>query len=324
MKIEDLPKFTQEERITIFAREFEMDNNYENISNSGIRRSTQEIELFKQPHYDMLCYSDEYVDDNYVFEREMEHKYFLKEDFLKDHSITLELREGTLNYLLHICNYVGVPAEILHLSVAIFDRFLQEKRNTPVQFLNLLAIGSLRIALKVEHRQSDLPFTSELGLLTDREYSSTQILSIEKKICSVLEFNVVFPSPVSFLHRCNRLVRMTILEHTLAMYLIEIFFLNYRTCTIKPSLQGAAAYCLSRALLKNEEDLDKIWTAEMEYTSYTLSTLRPVIRLLVHSLLIIGNAGTRSILYKKYAQPEYFLISTFQQLKEPAILSRFR
>lgn len=281
-------------------------------------RTFSPFNSYQETHY----FVSEYGEDVYYNDLQMEKKFPLRNNFLHSHSVTPYQRENTLKYILNACNIWELPLEVLYLSVSIFDRFLQTVTEIPEDCLKILATGVLRIALKIEHRQSELPSTSEFVQIGGEIHNNYRTLAIEKKICSVMEFNFSYPYSISFFRRLSKIASLSILEYYLGLYLLEISLFNLKTCTVYPSKQAAAACCLALRVFKVEADFREIWTSDLvEMTGYSLRELIPVINDLVHGLLVIAAIGPQSELYQKYARMDNYMISSFQQIREPHILS---
>ncbi|XP_045478977.1 G2/mitotic-specific cyclin S13-7-like [Harmonia axyridis] len=317
-KGKNIPEFTLNTEIIIFASGDIISNENETDMEDLVETSS----IVQEKDFN-FCLRNEYEDDSYLHDRRMEQKYSLPHNFFVVGQINPVRREIILNYLLQFCNFLQISTEILHLSVTIFDRFLQKAEEIPEELLKLSVVATIRIALKLGHVQIDLPETSDIVLLTGDDYPPWKILAMEKKICHVLEFNLLYPTPYSFLRRFDDLIRMSELQRNLAMYLLEINILNYKTFTIKPSLQVAAACCFSVAFFRNET-VTNIWTTEMEYiTFYSIRTINSIIQKMINGLIVMGKSGLKSTVCKKYSQQKYFFISTFEEIYDIDLLKKF-
>jgi G2/mitotic-specific cyclin 1/2 len=130
--------------------------------------------------------------------------------------------------------------------VNIIDRFLSLRIVSLVK-LQLVGITAMFIAAKYEEVLA--PSINNFVYMADNGYTAEEILKAERYILSVLEFNLQYPSPMSFLRRCSKAEQYDIQTRTLAKYLMEISLLDENFLACPPSMIAASALYLARKML---------------------------------------------------------------------------
>lgn len=142
------------------------------------------------------------------------------------------------------------------------------KSAVPRKELQLVGISATLMASKYEEIWP--PEVNELVLISDRAYSSQQILVMEKTILANLEWTLTVPTQYVFLVRFVKAATGSgpadkEMEH-MANFLTELGLMDYE-CSVKfrPSMMAAAAvYAARLALMRSPA-----WNAGMEfYTGY--------------------------------------------------------
>lgn len=206
--------------------------------------------------------SDGMVDPNYI---DMQTAGFSKEK----HRVVIE-------WIIQICEEEKFRPETLHLSVSIFNRFMN-KYLVNIKRVQLVAIGSIIIASKYEeinwisiHSFKDL-------------YPTDMIFSMERHILFALNFELSKPTAYSFfanwcINSEPRLVKLC--SHILQLSLLEYSMLKY-----KPSHIAAAAIYLTRKCAPK-----KPWTRNLErVTTYSEQDLIPIVDFLSNKIENLEN-----------------------------------
>jgi hypothetical protein len=76
----------------------------------------------------------------------------------------------------------------------------------------------------------------------------------ERRVLRVLNYDLGWPGPLSFLRRCSRADECETFARTIAKYLLELIILNERFLIYKPSLQAAAALYVGRKMRCGQND----------------------------------------------------------------------
>ena len=86
--------------------------------------------------------------------------------------------------------------------------------------------------------------------MVDGGYSVDEILKAERFMLSMLQFELGWPGPMSFLRRISKADDYDLETRTLAKYFLEITIMDERFLGSPPSYTAAGAHCLARMMLK--------------------------------------------------------------------------
>jgi cyclin B len=123
--------------------------------------------------------------------------------------------------------------------------------------LQLVGVTCMFIAAKFE--EIFPPQVRDIVAYCDRAYTVEDILNMEGKILSTLQFNIHNTSPYRFLERFTHLLGVDQKHQTLARYLTEASLLDYRMLKYRPSqIAGAALYLTERLLGEKEVEIKSL------------------------------------------------------------------
>ncbi|KAL4227464.1 G2/mitotic-specific cyclin-B2 [Mactra antiquata] len=253
----------------------------------------------------------EYVNDIYDYMRDLEVKYPIQSNYLENKEITGKMRAILIDWLCQVHHRFHLLQETLYLTVAIIDRFLQEKP-VPKNKLQLVGVTSMLIASKYEEMYA--PEVADFVYITDNAYNKKEILDMEQNILRTLKFSFGRPLCLHFLRRDSKAGQVDAVKHTLAKYLMELTITEYDMVQYLPSLIAAAALCLSMKLLDNSR-----WTETLShYSSYSESDLLQTMQKLA-SLVIKAENCKLTAVHTKYSSSKFMKISKLPALKLPLI-----
>ena len=92
------------------------------------------------------------------------------------------------------------------MTVGLVDRYLIAKENVPKRDLQLLGITAIHIAGKYEEIYP--PTLDKLVRVTQSSISTADIVQMELKILTALDFEVIWPSAYRFLERFCRVLQV--------------------------------------------------------------------------------------------------------------------
>jgi G2/mitotic-specific cyclin 2 len=157
-----------------------------------------------------------------------------------------KMRIILVDWLIDVHNKFRLLPETLYLAVNIIDRFLSLRVVSLVK-LQLVGITSMFIAAKYE--EIIAPSVKNFVYMADNGYSEPEILKAERYVLQVLDFNLQYPSPMSFLRRCSKAEQYDVQTRTLAKYLMEISLVDHQFLVFTPSLVAASGIYLARKML---------------------------------------------------------------------------
>lgn len=145
-------------------------------------------------------------------------------------------------------------------------------------------------------------------------FSETDIIKMERQLLYVLQFNLNFPSPLTFLRRISKAEEYDVPTRTVAKYLMEITVLHENFLQYPPSLLAAASTFLARQVLRKGE-----WDNTMQfYSNFTAEQLQPCVSHMTQ-FLTANSPDFRSV-YKKYSSSKFLRASLYveQELRRQA------
>lgn len=124
----------------------------------------------------------------------------------------------------------------------------------------MLGVASLLIATKYEEIYP--PDLKDLLNISENKFTKEEVLQLEFKILTTLEFNFFAPSSYRFLERYRKLSNTASDDQVFffAQYLCEISLLDAFLLKHKPSLIAASAFILSAKAIKKVN----AWNSDME------------------------------------------------------------
>ena len=189
----------------------------------------------------------EYVWDIFDYMQELEETTMANPDYM-DQQTGLEwhLRGVLIDWLIEVHQRFHLLPETLFLAVNIVDRFLSMKV-VQLEKLQLVGITAMFIASKYEEVLS--PHVQNFKHVADDGFSEDEILSAERYMLGVLQFNLSYPNPLNFLRRISKADNYDVQTRTLGKYMLEISLLDHRFIEYKPSHIAAASMYLARLIL---------------------------------------------------------------------------
>ncbi|KAL2196361.1 cyclin-like protein [Corynascus similis CBS 632.67] len=245
----------------------------------------------------------EYGDEIFGYMRELEAQMLPNPHYMDDQTeIQWSMRSVLMDWLVQVHHRFCLLPETLFLTVNYIDRFLSVK---VVSLGKLQLVGATALFVAAKYEEINCPSVQEIVYMVDSGYSVDEILKAERFMLSMLHFELGWPGPMSFLRRISKADDYDLETRTLAKYFLEITIMDERFVSSPPSFLAAGAHCISRLFLGKGD-----WTlAHVHYSGYTLSQLKPLIKLLFECCQF--PAKHHSAVYEKYATQKYKHSSTF-------------
>ena len=178
---------------------------------------------------------DEYTNDILynLLQEEKDMKLKIDSDYFKTQpEINEKMRAILIDWLIDVNNKFNFTEETLYLAINIIDTYLSLKK---IKRCNLQLLGVT--ALFISCKQNEIIFRrlKEYAYITDNAYNEQDILNMENDIFQTLEFNILFPSALTFfeilchnfgiLDKENKDDKKN-LEFNLGKFLIESFYMS--------------------------------------------------------------------------------------------------
>lgn len=140
----------------------------------------------------------------------------------------------------------GLLPETLFLAVNYIDRFLSCK---VVSLGKLQLVGATALFVAAKYEEINCPSVQEIVYMVDNAYTVDEILKAERFMLSMLQFELGWPGPMSFLRRISKADEYDLDTRTMAKYFLEVMIMDERFVACPPSFAAAGAHCLSRLVL---------------------------------------------------------------------------
>lgn len=263
-----------------------------------------------------------YVEDIYEYLRNAELKNRPSANFMEtvQNDITPNMRGILVDWLVEVSEEYKLVPDTLYLTVSYIDRFLSANP-TSRHKLQLLGVSCMLIASKYE--EVCPPHVEEFCYITDNTYTREEMLSMERKILTFLNFEMTMPTTKSFLRRFVRASQAgnkapTLHMEFLANYLAELTLMECSFLQYVPSLIAASTVFLSRLTL---DFIAHPWNPTLEhYTGYKASQLKECV-MAIYNVQINRKASTLVAIREKYQQHKFKCVASLPP--PPFISERF-
>ena len=190
----------------------------------------------------------EYGDEIFTYMREMEIKMLPNAHYMDNqHEIQWSMRSVLMDWLVQVHHRFNLLPETLFLCVNYIDRFLSCK---VVSLGKLQLVGATAIFIAAKYEEINCPSVQEIVYMVDNGYSIDEILKAERFMLTMLQFELGFPGPMSFLRRISKADDYDLETRTLAKYFLEVTIMDERFIGSPPSFTAAASHCLARLMLR--------------------------------------------------------------------------
>ncbi|KAI0399680.1 cyclin-like protein [Xylaria palmicola] len=242
----------------------------------------------------------EYANEIFEYLRDLECKSIPNPQYMNHQDdIGWRTRGILIDWLVEVHTRFHLLPETLFLCINIIDRFLS-KKVVQLDRLQLVGITAMFIASKYEEVLS--PHVANFKHVADDGFTEEEILSAERFILGVLNYDLSYPNPMNFLRRISKADNYDIQTRTIGKYLMEISLLDHRFMAYRPSHVAAAAIYLARLIFGRGE-----WDETIAYyAGYTEEEIEPVFELMVDYL---SRPVIHEAFYKKYASKKFLKAS---------------
>jgi len=201
--------------------------------------------------------------------------------------VNSEMRAILVGWLYDVTSKKELRLETLFLAVSLVDRFL-EKRTTKRRDFQLIGVAALMIAAKFEH--SKPPTVKEFVDMSGKAYSKEEILRMEVRILTAVEFNIFQPTAVHFLQCYQRMIWPGEAHGDLAQTMLRLALAEYDMQQHTPSHLAAAALLASHTVQHRQPP----WTlSAVKHTQKTELMLKACAKEICGLLEKMGRNGWR-------------------------------
>lgn len=160
--------------------------------------------------------------------------------------IQWSMRSVLMDWMIQVHGRFGLLPETLFLAVNYIDRFLSCK---VVSLGKLQLVGATALFVAAKYEEINCPSVQEIVYMVDNAYTVDEILKAERFMLSMLQFELGWPGPMSFLRRISKADEYDLDTRTMAKYFLEVMIMDERFVACPPSFASAGAHCLSRLVL---------------------------------------------------------------------------
>ncbi|KAI4275154.1 MAG: hypothetical protein L6R38_005940 [Xanthoria sp. 2 TBL-2021] len=217
----------------------------------------------------------EYGEEIFGYMRDLEIKMLPNAHYMDNQAeIQWSMRSVLMDWLVQVHHRFQLLPETLFLCVNYIDRFLSCKI---VSLGKLQLVGATAIFVAAKYEEINCPSVQEIVYMVDGGYTIDEVLKAERFMLSMLQFELGWPGPMSFLRRISKADDYDLETRTLAKYFLEITIMDERFIGSPPSFVAAGAHCLARMMLKKG-----YWSpAHTYYSEYTYTQLYSLVLLMV-------------------------------------------
>ena len=234
-----------------------------------------------------------------------------KYNYMKEQKeINEKMRSILIDWLIDVHHKFRFSDETLFMTVFIIDRYLSVNQITKLK-LQLLGITSLLIACK--HEEIDLPKIDDFIYITDNAYVKDEVIRMENYILKVLNFELLYPSPIKFYEYLSIYFNFDKKMHLMGKYLMESFLVDIKCTKYKPSIiSSACCYIVLKFFkFKNyQESYDKKFYSLVidDNSKYSEHDIKDCA---IDICLFVDNINKTKFLacQKKYSKPELEKVS---------------
>jgi len=186
----------------------------------------------------------EYVMETFKYYKDREDVFRVKDYMTAQMEITELMRAILVDWLVEVQESFELNHETLYTAVKMTDIYLAKKQ-VRKEDLQLVGATASLIACKVDERIP--PMVDDFLYVCDDAYTRDQLMKMERKMLSVVGFDVGYSLSYRFLRRYGRVCKVTMPVLTLARYILEFSLMEY-SINVDTSDSEVAAACLVLAL----------------------------------------------------------------------------
>lgn len=246
----------------------------------------------------------EYGEEIFEYMRELELKMLPNPHYMTEVQAEIQwsMRSILMDWLVQVHNRFTLLPETLFLTVNYIDRFLSSKM---VSLGKLQLVGATAIFVAAKYEEINCPSVQEIVFMVDGGYTVEEILKAERFMLSMLQFELGWPGPMSFLRRISKADDYDLETRTLAKYFLEVTIMDERFVGCPPSYLAAGAHCLARLMLKKGN-----WSlGHVHYSGYTWAQIKPLVAMILECCR--SPQKHHAAVYEKYSDRRFKKASTF-------------
>jgi len=220
----------------------------------------------------------EYAMETFQYYKDREDVFRVPDYMSAQVEITDVMRAILVDWLVEVQESFELNHETLYTAVKMTDIYLSKKQ-VRKEDLQLVGATACLIACKVDERIP--PMVDDFLYVCDDAYSRDQLMKMERKMLSVVGFDLGYSLSYRFLRRYGRVCKVTMPVLTLARYILELSLMEYAV-NVDISESEVAAGCLVLAL--KMKGIKGFGATLAYYSGYELSSLSGMVEKLLKML----------------------------------------
>lgn len=245
----------------------------------------------------------EYGDEIFGYMKSLEQRMTPNPRYMdQQQEIQWSMRAVLVDWVIQVHQRFSLLPETLFLTINYIDRFLSCKI---VSLAKLQLVGATALFIAAKYEEVNCPTIQEIIYMVDGGYSVDELLKAERFMLSMLQFELGWPGPMSFLRRISKADDYDLETRTLAKYFLEITIMDERMVGCAPSFTAAGAHCMARMMLGKGD-----WSLpHVHFSGYTYGQLRQLLQTILECCE--NPRKHHSAVYEKYADRKFKRASTY-------------
>eukprot|EP00092_Neocalanus_flemingeri_P068959 GFUD01084379.1.p1 GENE.GFUD01084379.1~~GFUD01084379.1.p1 ORF type:complete len:461 (+),score=113.58 GFUD01084379.1:73-1383(+) len=182
----------------------------------------------------------EYAMETFQYYRNREAAFRIPDYMSAQMEVTDVMRAILVDWLVEVQESFELNHETLYTAVKMTDLYLSKKQ-VRKEDLQLVGATACLLACKVDERIA--PMVDDVLYVCDDAYTRDQLMKLERKMLSVVGFDLGYSLSYRFLRRYGRVCNVTMPVLTLARYILELSLMEY-SINVDISESEVAAGCL--------------------------------------------------------------------------------
>ncbi|RLV89984.1 G2/mitotic-specific cyclin-4 [Spathaspora sp. JA1] len=144
----------------------------------------------------------EYAPEIFNYLHELENKLAPDANYMDNQDeLKWEMRSVLIDWVVQVHSRFNLLSETLFLTVNYIDRFLSKRK---VSLSRFQLVGAVALFIAAKYEEINCPTIQEVAYMADNAYSIEDFLKAERFMIDVLEFDMGWPGPMSFLRRTSK------------------------------------------------------------------------------------------------------------------------
>lgn len=215
--------------------------------------------------------------------------------------ITCNNRAVLVDWMVEGHLFFNLAPDTLFKSIMILDTFLSSNNQIIKDKFQLLGVTALFIASKFN--EIYCPKIKDFIMLTGNSYTSDELLDMEKRVLTCLDFNVLSPTSSDFFNILAKVFKFNKKQYFLGYYFLENSLIDDRLLSYLPSeIACACAYIVMKFF--NMPEYRSLYDERLLLSDFPQEVIKEAAREICFLTKDVSNSSLQ-MLKRKYSMP-YF------------------